>query len=116
MFFKVCNADAEVVELVSELCGELVNRCLVGGADILLRHCLCHHLRHLVARDVLVATERCIAVAFDDAVSGKLLASIESPVVGRNVAERVRRGKRRGSGPDEHGKRECGSDGFLEHR
>ena len=104
---EVADADAEVVELIGELRGELVDQGLIGCGYIRLGHSLGNHLSHLVARDVLVALERRIAVALDDAVGCELGYSVICPVVSRHIGEWVRCGKRRGCSTNYERRRQC---------
>ena len=108
VLFEVCYADAEVVELIGELSGQFVDQRLVAAADIRLGHSLGDHLRHLIARDVLVALERRVAVAFDDAISGQLAYCIISPVVSRYIGERIGSSKRRAGCADNECRSQCG--------
>ena len=75
---EVADADAEVVEFIGELSSEFVNESLISSGDIALSHSLGDHLSHLITRDVLVATERRVAIAFDDAISSELGYSVIS--------------------------------------
>ena len=54
-----------------------------------------HHLSHLVARDVSIAEESSVAVAFDDSVRRELSDRVVRPMSARNVAEGISRRKRR---------------------
>ena len=104
---EACDADAEVVELIREFSGELLDQGLVCVADARLRHGLCDHLRHLITRDLVVAPVRAVAVAFDDAVRSELRNGIVSPVVSGYVCKRVRCCKRRGCCADDESRRQC---------
>ena len=110
---EICHADAEVVQLIGKLSGELVDQGLVGSGDIALGHGLRDHLSHLIARDVLVAAERRVAVAFDDAVSCELRYCIVCPVVCRDIRERIGSCKRRACSADNECRRECGYQSLL---
>ncbi len=110
---EVRDADAEVVELVGELSSELVDEGLVLCGNIRLRHGLGDHLCHLIARDVLVALERRVAVAVDDAVRCELGYSVVCPVICRNIGERIGRCERRGGSADDDCRRECGYESLL---
>ena len=104
---EVADADTEVVEFIGELSSELVDQGLVGCGDIALGHSLGDHLSHLITRDVLVAAERRVAIAFDDAISCELGYSIISPMVSRYIRERVGSSKRRASSADNKSRRQC---------
>ena len=112
--FEIGDAHAEVVELLAELSGEAVDhRLLLGVRLILLRHRLGDHLRHLVARDLVLAAVSAVAVALDDAVVGELCDSVVCPMIGRHIAERVRRCERRRGGADDERCRQCGCERLL---
>ena len=104
---EVADADAEVVQLIGELSSELVDQGLISSGDIALSHSLSDHLSHLITRDVLVAAERRVAIAFDDAVSCELGYSVVSPVVSRDIRERVSSSKRRAGSADNESRRQC---------
>ena len=110
---EVADADAEVVEFIGELSGELVNEGLVGCGDVRLGHGLGDHLSHLITRDVLVAAERRVAVAFDDAVSCELGYSVISPVVSRDIGERVSSSKRRAGSANDESRRQSGYESLF---
>ena len=110
---EVADADTEVVELIGELSGEFVDQGLVGSGDVRLGHSLGDHLSHLITRDVLVATERRVAIAFDDAISSELGYSIVSPVVSRYIGERVGSSKRRAGSADDESRRQCRYESLL---
>ena len=113
ILLEVCDADAEVVELIGELSSELVDHGLVSSGDVLLCHSLCDHLCHLIARDVLVALERRVAIALDDAVSSELGNSVIRPMVSRDIGERVRSSERRGCSADNESRRQCGYESLF---
>ena len=104
---EIADADTEVVELIGEFRGQFVDQRLVRAVYVALSHRLGDHLRHLIARDVLVALERRIAVAFDDAVGGQLAYRIVCPVVRRYIGKRVGRRKRRGCRANNKCRSEC---------
>ena len=116
VLLEVRYADAEVVELIGELSGELVDHGLVSRGDVFLCHGLGDHLCHLIARDVLVALERRVAIALDHAVLRELCHSIICPVIRRNIAERIRRSKRRGSRADNERRRQCRNESLLHEK
>ena len=91
---EVGDANAEVVELVCELGGKAVDECAIRCGHITLCHCLCNHLRHLIARDVAVTAERAVTVALDNAVRCELRHGVICPVVTGHVGEGVRRCER----------------------
>ena len=87
---KVVDAHAEVTELISELRREAVEQRLVARVGALhARHALGDHLRHLVARDGVLAAIGAVTIAFDDAVGGELGDGVVRPVIGGHVAEGV---------------------------
>ena len=104
---EVADADTEVTQLIGELSSEFVNEGLVGSGDVRLGHGLGDHLSHLITRDVLVAAERRVAIAFDDAISCELGYSVISPVVSRDIGERVSSSKRRAGSADNESRRQC---------
>ena len=89
MLLEIGDADTEVVEFIRELSRQLVDHRFVGSRDVFLRHGLGHHLCHLVARDVLAALERVIAISFNDMILCKLRDRIVCPMVLRDIGERV---------------------------
>ena len=114
---EVRDADAEVVELFAELSGKAVDHGLLLCIDLVfLRHGLRDHLRHLVTRDLVLAAVRAVAVALDDAVIGELGYCIVCPMVGRNIAERVRRSERRRGCTDDKSRRERCCESLLHEK
>ena len=90
LLFEARHADTEGVEVIAELVREVVDDLLVGRAG--LRHMragIRDNLCHLVARDRLVALERVIAIAREDAVFGELRDRLISPMVARDILEQV---------------------------
>ena len=116
IFLKICYSHTEIVELISELCGELVDRGLVSSGDILFRHGLRDHLRHLIACDVLVTLERRVAIAIDDAIGRELRDSIIGPVSLRDIRERIRCRERGAARTHDRRSENCGCQMFLLHR
>ena len=110
---EVRDAHAEVVELICELSGKAVNECAVRCGHVALCHCLCDHLRHLIARDVAVAAERAVAVALDDAVRGELGHSVVCPVITGHIRERVRCCERCACCTDNESRCKCGYESLL---
>ena len=94
LFFKRGDANAQAVQLVGELGGQLVHKGLVSAGRIFC-HGPCDHLRHLITRDFLIAAIRAVAVALDHAVGGELRYGVVSPMVGGDVLEGIRGGKGR---------------------
>ena len=114
---EVRDADAEVVELFAELSSETVDHGLLLCIDLIfLRHGLRDHLRHLVARDLVLAAVRAVAIAFDDAIVSKLGYCIVCPMIGRNIAERVRRSERRRGCTDDKSRRERCCESLLHEK
>ena len=113
---EVRDADAEVVELISELCCEAINERTIRCGHIALCHCLGNHLRHLITRDVAVAAERAVAVALDNAVSSELRYSVVCPVVTGHIGERVRSCERGGCCADNECRCECGYECLLHEK
>ena len=113
---EVADADAEVVKLIGELCCEFVDQSLVQCRNIRSCHSLGDHLSHLIARDVLLAAERRVAVALDDAVSCELGYSIVSPMVSRYIRERVCCCKRRAGCANDESRRQSGYKSLLHEK
>ena len=107
------NADAKIVQLIGELSSQLVDQGLVSAA---FRHSAGNHLRHFIAGDLLVATVGAVAITFDDAVSSKLSDSVISPMIGRDILERVRSSERRGGCANDESRRQSGYESFLHNR
>ena len=115
--FEVRDAHAKVVQLFAEFSGEAVDHRLLLGVDLIfLRHGLRDHLRHLIARDLVLSAIRAVAVAFDDAVIGKLCDCVVRPMIGRDVAERVRRRKGRRGRADDECRRQGGCQRLLHEK
>ena len=91
---EVGDTDTEVVKLICKLSGKTVNKRTIRCGHIALRHRLCDHLRHLVARDVAVTAERAVTIALDNAVCRELRHSVVCPMITRHVGEGVRRCER----------------------
>ena len=102
---QVRNAYAEVVELICELRGKAIDQRTVARTYAALCHCLCDHLRHLIARDVAVTAIGAVAIAFNDAVRSELGHSVICPMVTGHIRERIGSCKRRRSCTDD--KRRC---------
>ena len=81
-FLQVSNANAQVVQFVSEFSSQFVN---VSA----FCHCFSNDLSHFITGHQFVATEGGIAVAFDYAGSSQFVDAVISPVASRNVRERV---------------------------
>ncbi len=113
---EVADADAEVVKLIGELCCEFVDQSLVRCRNIRSCHSLGDHLSHLIARDVLLAAERRVAVALDDAISCELGYSVVSPVVSRYIGERVSSSERRACCANDESRRQSGYESLLHEK
>ena len=92
LLFEGRDPNAEIVQLVGELGGQLVHEGFVRAGGMFC-HGAGHHLRHLVAGNLLAASITAVAVAFDHAVGGKLRHGVIGPMVGGHVLERIGRGK-----------------------
>ena len=104
LLLKIFDANAEVAQLFRKFRREAVDHGLLLCIDLIfLRHGFGDHLRHLVARDFVLAAVGAVAVPFDDAVVGKLGDSVIRPVIGGHVAEGVRRRRGEGGGGEEGG-------------
>ena len=93
LFLQSGDADAEAIELVGKFSGEAVDQGAITVPDANTRHGSGHHLRHLVAGDLLIAAIGAVAVAFDDAVGGKLRHRVVSPVIRRYIRKGIGGGK-----------------------
>ena len=82
-------ANTEVVQLISELSSEFVDESFVVATNVALSHSFSNHLCHLVTSDVAVALEGRVAITIDNAISSQLRYSVISPMVSRNIGERV---------------------------
>ena len=92
--FKVGDAHAEVAELCGELGCEAIDQCLLLCIGLIfLRHRLGDHLRHLIARDLILAAIRAVAIALDDAFISKLSHGIVCPMIPRHISKGIRRRK-----------------------
>ena len=81
-FLQVSNANAQVVQFVSEFSSQFIN---VSAFS----HCFSNDLSHFITGHQFVATEGGVAVAFDYASSSQFVDAVISPVASRNVREGV---------------------------
>ncbi len=115
--FEVRDAHAEVVQFLAEFSREAVDHRLLLGVDLIfLRHGFGDHLRHLVARDLVLSAIRAVAVALDDTVIGELCDCVVRSMIGRDVAERVRRRKGRRGRADDECRRQGGCQRLLHEK
>ena len=106
ILLELGDTHTEVVQLIGELCRELLDQRLVGCRDVLLGHGLGDHLRHLIARDLLTALEGRITIALNDAILGQRRHGVVCPMVRWHIRKRIGRGKRGAGCTDEHGCRQ----------
>ena len=91
LLFKLCDADAEVLEFIRILGGELGEGLLLGRIQcVFLRHQAGNDLRDLVAGNMLVSAEGAIRVAVDDALIRERSDCLIGPVVRRYIGEWIR--------------------------
>ena len=113
---EVRDADAEAVELIVELRGQLVDRGLVRRAHVatvFLGHGLGDHLCHLVARDVLVTLEGAVAIALDYAILGELGNGIVCPMALRHIRKRIARSERRAGSANNQSSGQCRNNSLF---
>ena len=81
-FLQSSNANAQVVQFVSEFSSQFVN---VSAFS----HSFSNDLSHFITGHQFVATEGGVAVAFDYASSSQFVDAVISPVASRYVRERI---------------------------
>jgi hypothetical protein len=114
-FLKLGYAYAEVVQLSSELNSQFVDEGFRFSVSLLgLGHSFGYDLSHFVTGHGFVATESAVAITVNYAGFSQFGNCAVSPVLGRNVNERVRRSGECGAGDAEHkNEREQSNESFL---